>query len=261
MPAFLTDPGFWLDLGQIMLVNIVLSGDNAVVIALAARALPEAERNRAIVIGSMAAILMRVSLTFVALQMLQLPFLKFFGSLLLMWIAIKLLVPQEGSSSVKDQNNLFSAVRTILIADLVMSLDNVLAVAAAAGGDQLLLITGLAISIPIVIFGSTLILRLMERHPVIISFGAGMLGYVAGEMLVTEPAFRSVDFFSEGALTFQVLPIATAGLVLLIGRWQASQQSRSQKKLIDLAIKKTKKPKGLEKKIRKSKPTKKNKRD
>lgn len=253
MPPFLSDPGFWLDLGQIMLVNIILSGDNAVVIALAARSLPPEERNRAIVIGSIAAILMRVSLTFVALQMLRLPFLKLFGSILLIWIAIKLLVPQEGNTGVKTQNSLFAAVRTILIADLVMSLDNVLAVAAAAAGDQGLLITGLAISIPIVIFGSTLILRLMERHPFIISFGAGMLGYVAGEMLVTEPAFSSVDIFDEGSLTHELLPIATGLMVLLIGKVQSSQQQRRKRKLLDLAAEDAPKPKASKKKLRKRK--------
>lgn len=235
MPFNISDPAFWLDLGQIMLVNIVLSGDNAVVIALAARSLPENERQRAIIFGSLGAILLRISLTFAALHLLELPFLKLFGSLLLLWIAAKLLSPEEaGAGHVKNHSNLMSAVRTILIADIVMSLDNVLAVAAAAGGNQPMLIIGLGISIPIVIFGSALILRLMERYPVIIQLGAAMLGFVAGEMLVTEPAFAAVDVFSEGALTHEAVPAFFAALVLLIGKLK---EKTREAPLVDLARK------------------------
>lgn len=230
------DPGFWLDLGQIILVNIALSGDNAVVIALSARTLPSEDRNRAIIIGSFAAIAMRVGLTFAALQILDVPFLKLLGSFLLIRIAVKLSAPRESTNSLNHQNTLLSTVKTILMGDLFMSLDNVLAVAAAANGDQNLLIAGLAISIPIVIFGSTLILRIIERFPVTIQFGAGMLGYVAGEMLVTEPAFNAVYIFEEGTVTHQLIPIATTAFVLLIGNLQKNRgivglKSQSQESL------------------------------
>lgn len=236
MPFNLSDPAFWLDLGQIMMVNIVLSGDNAVVIALAARSLPVEDRKRAIVLGSLAAILMRITLTFVALQLLMLPFLKLFGSIMLLWIASKLLSPEESDgNNINSHNTLASAVKTILIADLVMSLDNVLAVAAAAGGNQVMLIVGLGISIPIVIFGSAIILRLMERYPLIIDLGAAILGFVAGEMLVTEPALAAVDIFNEGAMTHQVLPYAFAGLVLLIGKMKAREVTGRETVLVDLA--------------------------
>ena len=254
MPFNLSDPAFWLDLGQIMMVNIVLSGDNAVVIALAARSLPVEDRKRAIVLGSLAAILMRISLTFAALQLLMLPFLKLFGSIMLLWIASKLLSPEEtNENSINSHNTLASAVRTILIADLVMSLDNVLAVAAAAGGNQLMLIVGLAISIPIVIFGSAIILRLMERYPVIIELGAAILGFVAGEMLVTEPALAAVDIFNEGAMTHQILPYAFAGLVLLIGKMKARAAGDRGAVLVDLAHAKQKSKSGTRKQKTKTK--------
>lgn len=254
MPFNLSDPAFWLDLGQIMMVNIVLSGDNAVVIALAARSLPVEDRKRAIILGSLAAILMRISLTFAALQLLMLPFLKLFGSIMLLWIASKLLSPEESDeNSINSQNTLASAVKTILIADLVMSLDNVLAVAAAAGGNQLMLIVGLAISIPIVIFGSAIILRLMERYPLIIDLGAAILGFVAGEMLVTEPALAAVDIFDEGALTHQVLPYAFAGLVLLIGKMKARAVVDQGAVLVDLAQAKRKAKSGSKKQKSKTK--------
>src|SRR5438034_729176 len=188
MIAYLTEPAFWVGLGQIILVNIVLSGDNAVVIALAARSLPARQQKAAIIWGSVAAIAMRVMLTLVAIEMLRLPYLKIVGSLLLFWIAVQLLVPDNGDAEgTASGGTMFAAIRTILIADLVMSLDNVIGVAAAAKGDRLLLILGLAISIPLIVFGSTLILKLHNRFPVIITVGAGLLGWVAGEMLITDP--------------------------------------------------------------------------
>lgn len=181
-------PAFWVALLQIIGVNIVLSGDNAVVIALAARSLPPAQQNRAVFWGSSAAVVMRIILTVVAVELLKLPALKLIGALLLLWIAIQLLLPEEdGEGQGAAVSNMAAAIRTILIADLVMSLDNVIGVAAAAKGSMTLLILGLAISIPLVIFGATILLKLMERFPVIITIGAGLLGWVSGEMLVTDP--------------------------------------------------------------------------
>ncbi len=181
---------FWIGLLKIIGVNIVLSGDNAVVIALAARSLPAKQQKQAVLWGSAAAIVMRVVLTLFAIALLQLPWLKLVGSLLLFWIGIKLLIPEEDDEDIQASDQLLAAIKTILIADLVMSLDNVIAVAAAAGGSLTLLILGLAISIPLVIFGATLLLKLMERFPVIITIGAGLIGWVAGEMLVADHALE-----------------------------------------------------------------------
>jgi YjbE family integral membrane protein len=186
----LASQAFWFGLAKIIGVNIILSGDNAVVIALAARSLPQKQQNQAIIWGSAAAIVMRVVLTFFAVALLTLPWLKIIGSLLLFWIGIKLLIPEEGDEEIAASDQLLAAIKTILLADLVMSLDNVIAVAAAAGGSAVLLILGLAISIPLVIFGATLLLKLMERFPVIITIGAGLIGWVAGEMSVADSALE-----------------------------------------------------------------------
>jgi YjbE family integral membrane protein len=181
---------FWIGLLKIIGVNIVLSGDNAVVIALAARSLPAKQQNQAVLWGSGAAVVMRIILTVFAVALLTLPWLKLAGSLLLFWIGIKLLIPEEDGEDIDASDNLIAAIKTILIADLVMSIDNVIAVAAAAGGSLTLLILGLAISIPLVIFGATLLLKLMERFPVIITIGGALIGWVAGEMLVVDQALQ-----------------------------------------------------------------------
>ena len=186
----LATQAFWIGLLKIIGVNIILSGDNAVVIALAARSLPQKQQKQAVLWGSLAAIVMRVILTIFAVALLQLPWLKLIGSLLLFWIGIKLLIPEDDGEDIAASDQLLAALKTILIADLVMSLDNVIAVAAAAGGSLVLLVLGLAISIPLVIFGATLLLKLMERFPVIITIGAGLIGWVAGEMLVADRALE-----------------------------------------------------------------------
>ena len=184
----LATQAFWIGLAKIIGVNIVLSGDNAVVIALAARSLPPKQQKLAILWGAGAAVVLRIILTVFAVALLALPWLKIIGGLLLFWIGIKLLVPEDGDDNINASEHLLTAIKTILIADLVMSLDNVIAVAAAAGGSMMLLILGLAISIPLVVFGATLLVTLMERYPVIITIGAALIGMVAGEMLVTDPA-------------------------------------------------------------------------
>ena len=172
---------------QIIAIDIVLGGDNAVVIALACRRLPERQRNLGIFWDVFGAIGLRVVLIFFALYLLAVPYLKVVGAALLVWIGIKLLQPEDGGEGdVESTTNLWAAIKTILIADLVMSLDNVIAVAAAKGNITLLIL-GLAISIPLIVFGSTLILKLMQRFPVIITLGAALLGYIAGEMLVSDP--------------------------------------------------------------------------
>jgi YjbE family integral membrane protein len=185
-----TTGAFWAALGSIIWVNIILSGDNAVVIALAARSLPPHQQKQAIFWGSAAAIVMRVVLTIIAVEMLKWPFLKIIGAMLLVYIGVSLMLEEDdGDGDVgKGSGGMLAAIRTILIADLVMSLDNVLAVAAAAKGNIVLLVVGLALSIPLIIFGSTLLLKVMERFPIIITAGAALLGFLAGEMLLTDPA-------------------------------------------------------------------------
>ncbi|HEY8876893.1 MAG TPA: TerC family protein [Roseateles sp.] len=189
----LLNAAFFIALLKIIWVNILLSGDNAVVIALASRNLEAGQQKKAIVFGSGAAIVLRVVLTLFAVQLLQLPWLKLIGAVLLLWIGIQLLADSDDDADVHAHTSLWGAVRTILIADLVMSLDNVIAVAAAAnsapeGMRVTLLIIGLGLSIPLIIFGSTLLLKLMERFPVIITLGAALLGFVAGEMATTDAA-------------------------------------------------------------------------
>ncbi len=192
---------FWLALLEIIWVNILLSGDNAVVIALAARSLPVAQQRTAITWGSAGAILLRIVLTLVAAKLLLLPWLKIVGAILLLYIGVSLLMPEgESDGDAKEYGSLWAAIRTILVADLVMSLDNVVAVAAAAHGDTVLLVLGLAISIPLVIFGSTLLLKVIERLPIIVWLGAALLGFIAGEMLVSDPVLTPyIDGFMDSA--------------------------------------------------------------
>ena len=233
--AMLGDPQFWTGLGQIILINIVLSGDNAVVIALAARSLPPQQQKQAILWGSGGAVVMRIILTVVAVQLLSLPVLKIVGGLLLLWIAVRLMRPEgEGEGGAKAGVGLWAAMRTILIADLVMSLDNVIAVAAAAKGSLTLLILGLAISIPLVIFGSTLLLKVMERFPIIITIGAALLGWVAGEMFVTDPLVKEwVD--ASAAMLHWAAPAAGAVLVVVAGTLLARRALAARGAPVELA--------------------------
>ncbi len=211
----LTSGAFWAALGSIILANVVLSGDNAVVIALAARSLPPEQQKKAIFWGSGAAIVMRIVLTLIAVEMLKWPWLKVAGAVLLVYIGVSLLLEDEGGEGASHEaGGMLVAIRTILVADLVMSLDNVLAVAAAAKGDTVLLVLGLAVSIPLIIFGSTLLLRVMERFPVIITLGAALLGFLAGEMLLTDPAVTQ----RFGELSHDAVNAAgAAGAVLVVG--------------------------------------------
>jgi YjbE family integral membrane protein len=223
---------FWIGLLKIIGVNIVLSGDNAVVIALAARSLPAKQQKQAVLWGSGAAIVMRIILTVFAVALLALPWLKLIGSLLLFWIGVKLLIPEDEDANIQASDQLLAAIKTILIADLVMSLDNVIAVAAAAGGNLVLLILGLAISIPLVIFGATLLLKLMERFPIIITIGAALIGWVAGEMLVADLALEpwlsdlGVQYRDAkpylGRVSLELLAGAVGvAFVVVVGKWLA----------------------------------------
>ena len=217
--------GFWVTLAQIMMINIVLSGDNAVVIAMASRALPPKQQKQAILFGSFGAIFLRIVLTFFAVLLLELPFLKLAGAVLLLWIGIKMLLPEEDEGELDVHSNMWAAIKTIIIADFVMSLDNVLGVAAAAKGSLLLLIIGLGISIPLIIYGSTLILKLMNRYPVVVTVGGGILGWVAGEMLVSDPA---VNPLMQGGSPFAHEAAPVLGMLLVIGggKWLATRKEK-----------------------------------
>jgi YjbE family integral membrane protein len=195
------------------------------VIALAARSLPPREQKRAIFWGSGAAVALRIVLTLFAVALLGLPWLKLIGAVLLVWIGVKLLLPEESGPEVRAGENVWAAVKTILVADLVMSLDNVIAVAAAAGGDWLLMAIGLAISIPLVIFGATLLVGLMERWPVIVTAGAGLLGFVAGEMAWDDPAIASLTTQASDNMRY-VVALACASLVIGLGRVIAASRER-----------------------------------
>jgi YjbE family integral membrane protein len=196
MEAFLT-PEFWLAVGQIVMIDILLGGDNAVVIALACRNLPPALRNKGIIWGTVGAIVLRVILIFFAMSLLKLPFLKLVGAALLIWIGIKLLVPEDEEHDVQASDRLLGAIKTIIVADFVMSVDNVIGIAGAAQGsghpghEMPLVIFGLLVSIPIIVWGSTLVLKLMDRFPIIITAGGMLLGWIAGSLAVGDPAIQA----------------------------------------------------------------------
>ena len=241
----LASQAFWLGLLKIIGVNVILSGDNAVVIALAARSLPAKQQKQAVIWGSLAAIVMRVLLTIFAVALLTLPWLKLVGSLLLFWIGVKLLIPEDDEDHIQASDQLIAAIKTILIADLVMSLDNVIAVAAAAGGSYLLLVLGLAISIPLVIFGATLLLKLMERFPVIITIGAALIGWVAGEMLVADSALQGlltgwgVQYREArpyvGSLSLEIAAgVLGVLIVVLAGKWLAGRREPAAEAPLDV---------------------------
>ena len=226
MLEMMSSAQFWGDVLKIILIDLLLSGDNAVVIALACRNLPPEQRRKGIMFGVGGAIGLRVILTFFAVSLLSLPFLKVVGAFLLLWIGIKLLLPEEehGASNIKADTRLFGAIKTIIIADFVMSLDNVLGVAAVAHGSVMLLAFGLLVSIPLIAWSSQLVLKLIDRFPFIIYAGGGLLGYVAGEMLVSDAMVASV---LEGMphVIHWLLPVFCAVLVVVLGMWLAARKA------------------------------------
>jgi YjbE family integral membrane protein len=218
-------PHFWLDVGKIIVIDLLLSGDNAVVIALACRNLPLGQRKKGILFGVVGAIVLRIVLTFFAVGMLSLPYLKLVGAVLLIWIGIKLILPEDehGEDNIQADSRLFGAVKTIIIADFVMSLDNVLGVAAAAHGSVVLLVFGLLVSIPLIAWSSQLVLKLIDRFPFIIYAGGALLGYVAGEMLVSEALFSSL--VEARHYLHSLTPVFCALLVLVVGKWLAMRKA------------------------------------
>jgi YjbE family integral membrane protein len=213
---------FWLAVGQIIMIDILLGGDNAVVIALACRNLPPKQRAQGIIYGTIGAIVLRVILIAFALALLSVPYLKLVGAVLLLWIGVKLLLPEgDDDHNISSSDKLWSAVKTVIIADLVMSVDNVLAIAGAAQGageaHQLpLVIFGLLVSIPIIVWGSTFVLKLMERFPFVITLGAMLLGWIAGQMAYTDPAIK--DYLPASAAWSYGAAVAGALLVLAMGK-------------------------------------------
>jgi YjbE family integral membrane protein len=232
---FLTSPEFWIAVGQIIMIDILLGGDNAVVIALACRKLPPRQRTQGILWGTVGAIVLRVLLIFFALQLLAIPFLKIVGALLLLWIGVKLLVPEHESADgshggIEGNEKLWGAVRTVIIADFVMSLDNVIAISAAAeasatGHSMALVLFGVLVSIPIIVWGSQTVLKLMDRFPVIITLGGMLLGWIAGAMIVTDAVLVNPEVMPQmhkieaTAAVRYGASVAGALLVLALGRW------------------------------------------
>jgi YjbE family integral membrane protein len=208
---------FWLPLLKIMWINILLSGDNAVVIALACRGLPEKSRRWGIVLGAGVAILMRIAFTGVVATLMAWPYLKIVGGLLLLWIAVQLLVENTDENDIKETETVWAAVRVIAVADLVMSLDNVVAIAAAANGSWTLIVIGLAVSIPMIVFGAQLVILLLERFPWLVWAGAGLLGWVAGELVLDEPALAASFHALPAQIAHFGVPALGAALVLALG--------------------------------------------
>ncbi len=220
----LNNADFWIGLIKIIWINIILSGDNAVVIALAARSLPPEQQKKAILFGSGAAVVLRIGLTLVAAKLLEMSYLQIIGGLLLLYIGVQLLSEsEEDEGHAKENGGLLAAVRTILIADVVMSLDNVIAVAAAAKGSTVLLMLGLAISIPLVVFGSTLMIKLMERFPIIVMLGAALIGWVGGETIVSDTALKGVA--AANPWLHYVAAAAGAAIVVALGKFLQKRHS------------------------------------
>ena len=236
---FLTHAPFWVALGQIILIDILLGGDNAVVIALACRKLPPHLRNKGIFWGTAGAIVLRVVLIAFAMALLALPFIKVVGAVLLLWIGIKLIAPHEDEhAGVQSSDKLWAAVQTVIVADLVMSVDNVIAIAGAAhsaGAHQMLLVTlGLLISIPIIVWGSQLVIKLMERFPVVIVLGGMLLGWIGGSMAVSDPLFVHPEQWlwspklPQSPLLHYGAAAAGALLVLGLGQWLKRRAEAAQ---------------------------------
>ena len=226
MLAALTDPETWTALFKIAVINVVLSGDNALVIALACRSLPPRDQKRAFIVGTASIVVLMTALTSFAALLMTLPYIQIVGSVLLLWIGVKLLLPENEDGDVKESSNFVDAVKTIIIADIVMSLDNVLGMAGAARGHLGMLFLGLLITMPLILFGSAMLVKLMERFPQFIVIGAGLLGYVAGDMAVADPAVKGyID--SHVHVLENLAPIVGALFVVIAGKMLARRNARA----------------------------------
>jgi YjbE family integral membrane protein len=222
---------------QIIAIDVLLGGDNAVVIALACRKLPEQQRKKGIFWGVVGAIVLRILLISFALQLLTLPYLKIVGALLLLWIGVKLLQPEEedGHGSIEGSTNLLGAIRTVIVADVVMSMDNVIAVAGAAKGGIVLVVFGILFSVPIIVWGSRIVLKLMDRFPIVITLGGALLGWIAGGMLISDKALQ--PYLQAVSSLFHYASAAVGALlVVVVGKLLAKRTTNERRKLIDLAI-------------------------
>jgi YjbE family integral membrane protein len=223
----LATPQFWIAVVEIIFVNILLSGDNAVVIALACRNLAPRQRRQGIFWGVLGAIVLRIVLTFFAMSLLAYPWLRLVGAVLLLWIGVKLIAEDDGGDhKVNASDRLLTAVWTIIVADLIMSLDNVVGVAAAAKGNGMLIVFGLVTSIPIVVVGSQIIMRLIARFPVLVFAGGGLLGYIAGEMAVEEPALQSWIAANAAGVVW-IVPMVGFTAVVAAGLWLTRGRKRT----------------------------------
>jgi YjbE family integral membrane protein len=228
-----TSPLFWAALLQIVAIDIVLGGDNAVVIGLACRRLPDRQRKLGILYGMAGAIGLRVVLIFFAVTLLAVPYLKLIGAALLVWIGIKLLLPEdEGDHNIEAGTTLVAAIKTIIVADAVMSLDNVIAIAGAAGDSKVLVVFGLLLSIPIIMLGSQLVIKLMDRFPIVIVLGGALLGWIAGGMVVTDVTMEEW-FRLNMPMAKWIGPAAGAVLVVMIGKMLAARQEAKHAALDD----------------------------
>ena len=226
--ADLGTPQFWVAVLEIIAVNILLSGDNAVVIALACRNLSPRRRRQGILWGVLGAIVLRIGLTFFAMTLLVNPYLKLVGGVLLLWIGVKLIAEEDESEhKVKASDRLFAAIWTIILADLIMSLDNVMAVAAAAKGSVPLIVFGLIVSIPIVVIGAQVITHLLQKYPVLVIGGGGLLGYIAGEMAVEDPAVAPWIAANAPQLV-GIAPFAGFAAVVAAGLWLIGRRARAR---------------------------------
>lgn len=225
-------PEFWTAVLQIIAIDIILSGDNAVVIALACRSLPPRQRRLGVFWGVLGAISLRVILTAFAAGLLGLPYLKLIGGVLLLWIGVKLLLPGgDGDHEIQAAEHLWGAVKTIIVADFIMSLDNVIAVAAASRDSLFLLIFGLAVSIPLIVWSSQIIMKMMERFPIIVTLGAGLLGYVAGGMMASDVVVRQqAQALLPGAQ--YLAGVAGAALVVAVGTWLARRKAAAERRIV-----------------------------
>jgi YjbE family integral membrane protein len=224
MLAALGDADTWTTLFKIAVINVVLSGDNALVIALACRSLAPRDQRKAFIVGTAGIVVLMTLLTSFAALLMTLPYIQIFGSVLLLWIGVKLLLPEDEDGNVRESGNFWEAVKTIIIADIVMSLDNVLGMAGAAKGHLGMLFLGLLITMPLILFGSAMLVKLMERFPQFVVIGAGLLGYVAGDMAVGDPAVKSYIDLNAHMLE-QLAPITGALFVVIAGKMLARKRT------------------------------------
>jgi YjbE family integral membrane protein len=233
MFATMSDPEMWTALLKIAVINVVLSGDNAVVIALACRSLPPKQQKLAFVVGTAGIVVLMTILTAFAAYLMTIHYLQIVGSVMLLWIGVKLLMPEDEGGDIQDTSNFWQAVKTIIIADIIMSLDNVLGMAGAAKGHYGMLVVGLVITMPLILFGSALLMKVMERFPVFITIGAALIGYVAGDMVVSDLAIKEyVEAHLAFLDTYYIAGIAGALIVVgagkLLGRKKAIAAAAAQ---------------------------------